>query len=97
MTSVILWALLSVGVAAAAPLAQAGTTGTTPTTVATTLQTLPPGAGHIIKPPNYGHKPTSPGDRGGWEQTALFWLVLAALAVIVLLAWRQSKRARASR
>ena len=62
----------------------------------TTLPPLPKGLGHIILPPNYGHKPTNPGDRGGWEQSMVFWLVLVSVGLVVFFAWRSSRKARAA-
>lgn len=62
--------------------------------VATTLRPLPDDAGRIIKHPNYGHAPTHPGDRGGWQQTLVLLLVLGALAGGGAMVWRESTRRR---
>jgi hypothetical protein len=63
----------------------------------TTLPVLPEGAGRIVERPNTGQEPDDPGDRGGWLQISLFWLIMLALATIGLLAWRDSKKKRARR
>src|SRR5436853_4656608 len=34
---------------------------------------------HIIPLPNSGHKPTNPGDRGGWEQFLTLGLIVGGL------------------
>lgn len=65
------------------------------TPVPTTLPLLPDGAGRIIKPPNYGHEPTHPGDRGGWEQILLFFVIIGGVSLVVLLGWRDARRGRA--
>ena len=52
---------------------------------------------HIIPRPGEGHVPTQPGDRGGWEQLATLAAIVLALAVIVGLVWRSSRRARRRR
>lgn len=62
--------------------------------VATTLRPLPDDAGRIIKHPNYGRAPTHPGDRGGWQQTLVLFLVMGALVGGVALVWRDSVRRR---
>jgi hypothetical protein len=62
--------------------------------VATTLRPLPEDAGRIIKHPNYGHEPTHPGDRGGWQQTVVLLLVLGGVVGIGLLIWRDAARRR---
>lgn len=50
---------------------------------------------NIIPEPNGGRKPEGPGDRGGWEQGATFGMILLGLGVIVALAVRAARRARA--
>jgi len=59
--------------------------------------TLPEDGGakpHIIPRPDEGHAPRNPGDRGGWQQSLVFGLVLAGMALLAGLAWRSSRRAR---
>jgi hypothetical protein len=59
-----------------------------------TAATLPAGCiGNSIQGPNCGVKPQASGDRGGAAQTALFFLVLAAMALIFVVIIR-STRAR---
>jgi len=65
-----------------------------------TTTTLPVGRGDIgdiIPKPNSGHEPEHPGDRGGWQQITLFFLLIAALATITGLVWWSSRRARRRR
>lgn len=49
---------------------------------------------HIIPRPGSGKAPTKPGDRGGWEQTAVFLVMIGGLGMLGLLAWRSSVNAR---
>lgn len=51
----------------------------------------------IIPAPNSGQAPQDAGDRGGWTQSVLFFLLCGAILLIFLLAWRDSrvKRRRA--
>jgi hypothetical protein len=49
----------------------------------------------IITRPEDGAAPDSPGDPGGWEQLALFGVIVAGLGAVGLLVWRSSRRARA--
>ena len=53
--------------------------------------------GDIIPEPNTGRAPETPGDPGGWLQVSLFFLICAAVIAIVLVVWRQSRRARERR
>ncbi len=53
--------------------------------------------GDIIPKPNSGKAPETAGDPGGWLQVSLFFLICAAVIVIVLAVWRQSRRARERR
>lgn len=50
--------------------------------------------GDIVPEPNTGVAPQDPGDPGGWLQVSLFFLVCAAILVIVGLVWWTSRRAR---
>jgi hypothetical protein len=49
---------------------------------------------HIIPRPNSGQAPTQPGDRGGWEQTLVFVVMLGGMVTLAVLAWRSSVRAK---
>ncbi|WCO67211.1 hypothetical protein PO878_00555 [Iamia majanohamensis] len=49
----------------------------------------------IIPRPGEGQAPEEPGDPGGWEQTALFGVLVGGLALIVVLVVRGARRARA--
>jgi hypothetical protein len=51
----------------------------------------------IIPKPGEGHAPTDPGEPGGWEQIALFFALVTALGVIVLLIVRSTRRAAGRR
>lgn len=51
----------------------------------------------IIPQPGEGKAPSSPNERGGSEQLALFGLVLAAMAGIGVVVFRGGKRAQAGR
>jgi hypothetical protein len=87
-------ALLAIGVLVGVPTAAAGDgTGDEPP-APTTLPQLPEDAGRIIKHPNYGHEPTHPGDRGGWQQELIAGLMFVGLVVIGGLIWRESRRRR---
>ncbi len=46
----------------------------------------------IIPRPGEGQAPDEPGDRGGWEQIALFGVLVGALALIVVLVVRAARR-----
>jgi hypothetical protein len=62
-----------------------------------TSTTLDPPDLDFIPQPNSGTPPEDLGDRGGAGQLALFALVCAGIALIVGLAYRESRRARAGR
>jgi hypothetical protein len=57
----------------------------------------PSPAGNIVPRPNSGQAPDSPNDPGGWQQYLVFALIFAGLGVIVVLAVRESRRARGVR
>ncbi len=73
----------------------------TPTTAAPVVTTTLPESdsqfGRIIPKPNSGVEPQSPGDRGGWEQTGLFFLICAVIAAMALFVWWRSRVARTRR
>lgn len=50
---------------------------------------------NIIPEPNEGMEPERAGDRGGWAQAATFAAIVVGLAVIVALAVRSARKARA--
>lgn len=62
----------------------------------TTLPQLPEGAGRIVQEPDSGRPAEDPGDRGGWMQTLVFLLIVAAVGTVGLLAWRDSVKRRRS-
>jgi hypothetical protein len=51
----------------------------------------------IIPQPGDGHAPTDAGEPGGWEQIALFGVLVVGLAVIVALVVRSTRRAAGRR
>lgn len=51
----------------------------------------------IIPQPGEGRTPTDAGEPGGWEQIALFGALVAALAVIMALVYRSTRRASGRR
>lgn len=51
----------------------------------------------IIPQPGEGTAPENPGDRGGWEQLALFGVMVLGLAAIAFVVVRGTKRARGGR
>jgi uncharacterized protein HemX len=53
--------------------------------------------GKIVRRPNCGAEPTSPGDRGGWQQLTLFVLVCAVIIGIAVYVWWRSRRLRDAR
>ncbi len=79
--------------ATSAASAQAEPTVQTTSTLPTDNRDL----GNSLPKPNSGATPTSSGDPGGSRQAVLFWLVLVAIAGIVVLVWRSSARARRRR
>lgn len=50
-----------------------------------------------IPRPGSGTAPQRPGDRGGWEQLAIFGLTLASMAGIGVVIFRGGKKARAGK
>lgn len=84
--------------ATAAPIQADDTTQTDSTGGAgVTTSTLPESdgdLGEIIPEPNSGAEPTSPGDRGGWQQLALFVLVCVTIVGIGVFVWWRSRVAR---
>lgn len=109
MTAALVSVLFLVGAAAsiAGPTpagAQSSTTAeptraSTPVTVPATDVTAstvaePAPTPNIIPAPNTGREPRDPGDRGGWWQEALFFLMCGAVLLIGGLAWLESRRAR---
>jgi hypothetical protein len=63
-------------------------------TTPTTLPLLPDDAGHIVKRPNYGHEPTGPNDRGGWQQVMVLGLLFVGVGGVGTFAWRDARRRR---
>ena len=51
----------------------------------------------IIPRPGEGHAADDPGEPGGWEQVALFFVLVGALGVIVALVVRSMRRAAGRR
>jgi hypothetical protein len=51
----------------------------------------------MIPQPGSGRAPEQPGDPGGWQQAAVFGVMVAGMATLALLAWRSSVRARQRR
>ena len=51
----------------------------------------------IIPQPGEGHTPADAGEPGGWEQIALFGVLVVALVVIVALVVRSTRRAAGRR
>lgn len=71
-----------------------------PTTGPIITTTLPEGdsdLGRIIPRPNSGSEPTSPGDRGGWQQLALFLFVCGVIVAMAVFVWWRSRIARGRR
>lgn len=52
---------------------------------------------HIIPRPGDGVAPQNPGDRGGWEQLALFGVMATAMAGIGVVIFRGGRNARTGR
>lgn len=55
------------------------------------------GSPDIIPDPNQGVAPTDPGDPGGWQQLALFGVLVLALMGIGIVIFRGGKQAQANR
>jgi hypothetical protein len=83
--------LLLLGLVAAP--ARAGDDAPAPT-APTTLPLLPDDAGRIVKRPNYGHEPTGPNDRGGWQQVMVLGLLCTGVGGVAAFAWRDARRRR---
>ncbi len=88
----------------AAPTAAAPTTAVpttvpplrTPTTLAgAPLENCAPG--NIVRLPDCGREPQSAGDRGGWLQVSLFFLVCGVVLLIMGFVWWRSRVARRER
>ncbi|HEY4377576.1 MAG TPA: hypothetical protein VGM93_10470 [Acidimicrobiales bacterium] len=47
--------------------------------------------------PGSGHRPTNPGDPGGWEQLLTLGLIVIGVTGLGLLAWRSAAKAREGR
>lgn len=84
-------ATAATGAILTAPLWLAGTSlagaqpGETTTTLPLDTRT---GLGDIVPKPNSGREPLTPGDPGGWQQGMLFFIICAAIIVIVgVVAW----------
>ncbi len=75
---------------ASASVAQTGDLDSTTTSV---ISEIP----HSIQRPNTGTPPTDPGDRGGWLQGAIFFIISAGVVLIGFLVVRESRKARARR
>lgn len=74
-------------------------TATTPPTTAapiitTTLPESDADLGRIIPLPNSGVEPEEPGDRGGWQQLALFVMVCLVIVAMGVFVWWRSRIAR---
>lgn len=85
---------------AVTPAEAVGTVSTQAEPGVQTTSTLPVDnrdLGNSLPKPNSGATPTTSGEPGGSRQAALFWMVLVAIAVIVVLVWRSSVRARRRR
>ena len=74
-----------------------GTAGAQSGGSTTTLPVDNSDLGRIIPLPNSGHKPTNPGDPGGWLQLSLFFMVCAAIIGLCLYVWFRSHKLRAAR
>ncbi len=76
------------------PASASGTqTADSDTTTTSVIAEIP----HSIQRPNTGTPPTDPGDRGGWLQGAIFFIICAGVVVIGVLVVRESRKARARR
>lgn len=73
--------------------AQDGESGDEPAVTSTTFPESEP----IIPRPNSGTAPEDAGDRGGWLQGSVFFIVVAGVAVIGVLVVRESRAKRAER
>lgn len=63
-----------------------------------TTTTLPEGegdVGRIIPLPDSGRAPESPGDRGGWQQVTLFFVICLVILAMAVYVWRRSRCNRA--
>lgn len=67
------------------------------TTTAPPIRDSDTGLNDIVPQPNSGQAPENPSDPGGWQQYMVFGLIIGGMALIVLLAWRQSRHARRAR
>ncbi len=73
---------------------------TTPATASVPVATSVPSGNQVTPSPDIiprlgsGQEPRDPGDRGGWWQETLFFLMCGAVLLIGGLVWRDSRRAR---
>lgn len=96
LAAVVLLGLLAIGVVGVALFADDGAGGRRQDTQG---QLTEDGGAkpHIIDRPNSGTAPEDEGDRGGWEQIALFAVMVVAVGGIGFVAFRSRGRARAGR
>ncbi len=89
------------GGGSASTLAATGSQDPPPTTAAPIITTTLPEAngdlGRIIPLPNSGVEPAGPGDRGGWQQLALFIMVCMVIVGMGVFVWWRSRKARYTR
>ncbi len=85
--------LASVALAPSASAQTGGSDGATTTSSVVAEVPVP----HIIPRPNSGTPPTDAGDRGGWLQGTIFFIICAGVLVIGALVVRESRKARAER
>lgn len=102
MVRVLISALLMAAVVAAGtqPVAAQDDADSPVTTVTPeTTSTLPSGGelGNIVPKPNSGREPETPGDPGGSQQVALFFVLCSVIAVMVGVMWWRSRVARTAR
>lgn len=88
-SAVILFGAIALGVGAIALFSDPGP----PTSPASGEQVQP----RMIEQPNQGTAPQDPGDRGGWEQLALFGLMAVALLGIGVVIFRGGSKTRQNR
>ena len=96
--------LLGSSLAGAQPTSTSTTnaTATTPATAPVPVSVSVPSGNQvtptpdIIPRPGQGREPRDPGDRGGWWQEALFFVMCGALLLSVGLIWRDARQARRS-
>jgi hypothetical protein len=84
----------SLSVLCAAPAGAASSSSVPSTSTTIPLDQTQRPVTRIIPLPNSGHKPTTPGEGGGFLQVSLFFFICGAIVFLGVLAYFDSRRKR---